>query len=78
MRVVAVAVFVSAITLAQPPAREQLGLTVPMRDGIRLAADLFLPRGNARWPTVLVRTPYNRKGPAMAVTVFLSSAVTPL
>jgi len=44
---------------------QQLGLAVPMRDGIRLAADLFLPGDGARWPTVLVRTPYNRKAPAM-------------
>ncbi len=46
-------------------APEQLGLAVPMRDGIRLAADLFLPRAGERWPTVLVRTPYSRKSAAM-------------
>lgn len=44
---------------------EQLGLVVPMRDGVRLAADLFLPPNAAasggRWPTVLIRTPYSRK-----------------
>lgn len=40
---------------------EQLGLTVPMRDGTRLAADLFLPHERERWPTILIRTPYNRK-----------------
>ena len=29
----------------QPPGgEERLGLVVPMRDGVRLAADLFLPR----------------------------------
>jgi len=50
-----------------PPSggEEQLGLVVPMRDGVRLAADLFLPGsgpGSAgRWPTVLIRTPYSRK-----------------
>ncbi|HEY1216113.1 MAG TPA: CocE/NonD family hydrolase, partial [Bryobacteraceae bacterium] len=32
-----------------------------MRDGVKLAADIFLPQGRRRWPTVLVRTPYNRK-----------------
>src|SRR5947209_11174208 len=41
--------------------QEQLGLVIPMRDGVRLAADLFLPKPTGRWPTVLVRTPYNRK-----------------
>ncbi len=43
---------------------ELLGVTVPMRDKVRLAADVFLPRASGRWPTVLFRTPYNRKGPS--------------
>jgi putative CocE/NonD family hydrolase len=35
-----------------------------MRDGITLAADVFLPEGEIRpTPTVLVRTPYNRTKP---------------
>jgi predicted acyl esterase len=34
-------------------------VSIPMRDGVRLAADLFLP-GPGRWPTVLVMTPYDR------------------
>jgi predicted acyl esterase len=37
-----------------------LGVSVPMRDGIRLVADVFLPAVAGRWPTVLVRTPYSR------------------
>ena len=41
--------------------KEQLGLVVPMHDGVHLAADLFLPDGGGRRPTVLVRTPYGRK-----------------
>jgi uncharacterized protein len=47
---------------------EQLGLVVRMRDGVRLAADLFLPgntpTSSGRWPTVLIRTPYSRKSTA--------------
>jgi predicted acyl esterase len=35
-------------------------IAVPMRDGVRLAADVFLPAISGRWPTVLVRTPYSR------------------
>ncbi len=50
---------------ASPPPAEQLGVSVPMRDGINLAADIFLPRGTGRWPAVLIRTPYNRKLQAM-------------
>lgn len=47
-----------------PGGLEQLGVAIPMRDGIRLAADVFLPHTTGRWPTVLFRTPYNRKGPS--------------
>jgi uncharacterized protein len=38
-------------------------VSIPMRDGVRLAADLFLP-GAGRWPTVLVMTPYGRNTPS--------------
>jgi putative CocE/NonD family hydrolase len=48
-----------------PGRLEELGLTVPMRDGVHLAADLFLPAATGRFPTVLVRTPYNRKAPGI-------------
>ena len=41
---------------------------LPMRDGVRLATDLFLPEGNAPFPTVLVRTPYNKSGMSAAGT----------
>ncbi|MDX1492840.1 MAG: CocE/NonD family hydrolase, partial [Longimicrobiales bacterium] len=41
------------------------GLMVPMRDGVRLATDVYLPaRGGAElpgpWPVILERTPYGR------------------
>ncbi len=49
-----------------PGVRQELGVSVPMRDGIRLAADIFHPEGFGKWPTLLVRTPYNRKSSAMA------------
>ncbi|HEY3939174.1 MAG TPA: CocE/NonD family hydrolase [Bryobacteraceae bacterium] len=47
-----------------PGGVEELGLSVPMRDGVHLAADVFLPSAVGRWPAVLVRTPYGRKSPA--------------
>jgi putative CocE/NonD family hydrolase len=33
---------------------------IPMRDGVRLATDLYVPKGdaNTRYPVVLIRTPY--------------------
>jgi hypothetical protein len=37
-------------------------IVVPMRDGIDLAADLYLPSGDGPWPCVLSRTPYNKNG----------------
>ena len=33
---------------------------VPMRDGVRLATDVYLPSGEGSWSTVLARTPYGR------------------
>ena len=35
---------------------------VPMRDGIRLATDVYLPGGTGPWPTIVARTPYGRFG----------------
>src|ERR1700753_419782 len=49
-----------------PDIQEDIGVSIPMRDGIHLAADVFRPQGSGRWPTLLVRTPYNRKSSAMA------------
>jgi len=50
---------------SEPPIEEHLGLSIPMRDGIHLAADVFLPRGSGPWPAILVRTPYSRKSYGM-------------
>ncbi len=36
---------------------------VPMRDGTKLATDIYLPAGDGPWPAILVRTPYSRKRP---------------
>lgn len=35
---------------------------VPMRDGVKLATDVMLPKGDGPWPVVLMRTPYNKRG----------------
>lgn len=37
------------------------GLMVSMRDGVRLATDVFRPRADGRFPVVLLRTPYGRQ-----------------
>ncbi|MBM3212958.1 CocE/NonD family hydrolase, partial [Candidatus Poribacteria bacterium] len=35
---------------------------VPMRDGIKLSTDIYLPKGKGPWPVILVRTPYSKNG----------------
>lgn len=37
-----------------------VGLQVPMADGIRLVADCWRPNGDGRWPILLMRLPYGR------------------
>src|SRR5512135_1229584 len=34
-------------------------LMIPMRDGVRMAADVYYPKGGGKYPTIFVRTPYN-------------------
>ena len=36
----------------------------PMRDGVRLATEVYLPAGDGPFPVILQRTPYNRRSPA--------------
>ena len=40
--------------------RIQRNIRVPMRDGVALATDVYLPSEEGRYPVVLVRTAYNR------------------
>ncbi|MCX8092430.1 MAG: CocE/NonD family hydrolase, partial [Verrucomicrobiae bacterium] len=42
------------------PAVHKQTIAVPMRDGIRLATDVYLPSTNGSFPTLLARTPYNK------------------
>lgn len=77
---VATALLLSTGLLAQVVKRspesatvQHVGLVIPMRDGIRLAGDLYLPHPAGRWPTVLIRTPYNRKSGALGTYRFFNS-----
>jgi putative CocE/NonD family hydrolase len=38
--------------------RQQFDVMIPMRDGVKLAADLWRPRDQGRHPVILIRTPY--------------------
>lgn len=48
---------------------------VPMRDGVRLATDIFLPRSATPVPTILVRLPYD-KSSAFAAMSEVASRMT--
>ncbi len=39
---------------------------VAMRDGVRLATDIYRPEGVGRFPIVLIRTPYGSESPELA------------
>lgn len=41
--------------------RVQSNVGVPMRDGIKLATDLYLPAAEGKFPVILVRTPYKKE-----------------
>lgn len=44
--------------------RAQYNVTVPMRDKVRLSADIYFPRdGDGPWPVILTRTPYDNMAP---------------
>ena len=43
-----------------------MNVPVPMRDGVRLATDLYLPDADGPFPVVLVRTPYGSETPRFA------------
>src|SRR6202142_4496341 len=40
------------------------GVAVPMRDGVKLIADVYQPEAEGKFPVLLERTPYNRAGGA--------------
>ncbi|MHB1842408.1 MAG: CocE/NonD family hydrolase [Sulfobacillus sp.] len=48
--------------------RPLLGLKIPMRDGVGLAADIYLPVSPGAHPVVLLRTPYLRTTSEIAAT----------
>jgi putative CocE/NonD family hydrolase len=38
--------------------KQRFGVATPMRDGIDLVSDIYVPADTGRWPTILIRTPY--------------------
>ncbi|MEX2470071.1 MAG: CocE/NonD family hydrolase [Pseudohongiellaceae bacterium] len=65
------AVMLSALTslaLAQEGARQEV--MMPMRDGVHLATNVYLPDGDGPWPVVLTRTPYNKNGADRSASIY--------
>lgn len=50
----------AALAAASLPAVRNLHVLIPMRDGVRLAANVFLPNKTGHLPVILERTPYNK------------------
>src|ERR1700722_15847282 len=47
----------SHVLLAQ---KAQFGINVPMRDGLQLSTDVWMPAEAGQHPAILVRTPYGK------------------
>ena len=45
---------------AEPVPASATEYMVPMRDGVLIATDVYLPDGEGPWPSVLVRLPYDK------------------
>jgi uncharacterized protein len=50
-----IAVTMSSFTLAAPQTH-----MIPMRDGVKLATDVYQPEGDGPWPVIFLRFPYNK------------------
>ncbi len=49
-----------ALFAARVESIRSFDISVPMRDGVRLSANIFRPEESGRFPTILVRTPYGK------------------
>ena len=59
-RTVGILLASAIVWAADAPIEKQFQVRVPMRDGVRLATNVFRPAGGGRWPTLLIRTPYGK------------------
>ncbi len=44
------------------------GLETPMRDGVKLVSDIWLPKQKGKYPVIIIRTPYGRSAANMNYT----------
>lgn len=50
----------------------QKDVPVAMKDGTKLATDIYLPAGDGPFPALFVRSPYNKNGEAASAKYFSS------
>src|SRR5215475_8343917 len=50
--------------------RFERDIMVQMRDGVRLATDLYLPAGDGPFPVIIERTPYDKSAPSRSEITF--------
>ncbi|MCC7133940.1 MAG: CocE/NonD family hydrolase [Gemmatimonadales bacterium] len=55
-----VGLVLALLVQSAPTVRVDANQMVPMRDGVRLATDVYRPGGAGPWPVILIRTPYNK------------------
>lgn len=63
-----------SITESLPVPESAQQYFVRMRDGVRLATDVYLPAGEGVFPAILVRMPYDKNSRAMFMEVIARSA----
>jgi len=54
-------IVIGAVWLSAQQLRKKQTFMVPMRDGVRLATDVYLPQEKGSFPVILLRTPYNKE-----------------
>lgn len=60
---------------AAEPRKHDFTVMVPMRDGVKLPADVYLPPGETgKSPTIVIRSPSGRKNPFATNFVYLADA----
>jgi uncharacterized protein len=57
-------------TLPAATATRRMNVEVPMRDGVKLRADVWLPNPEGRFPALVYRTPYGKQFAAKQWTTF--------
>ncbi len=71
MRRILLLTVVCAAAYAQSDYQLSKNVMLPMRDGVKLATDIYRPAGDGRYPVILERTPYNKDALAAAAHYFV-------